>query len=111
MKHKVKVTVIDKKLYPELQRQYCASQFTYNNMRMIEDMRGMIIALQGTVDELKAKIEAIQGNEASLFDPTDDSTNAAEKPLGAVGTGEKPAGVNPAGKPLGAVAGAIAGEK
>ena len=24
MKHKVKVTVIDKKLYPELQRQYCA---------------------------------------------------------------------------------------
>lgn len=24
MKHKVKVTVLDKKLYPELQRQYCA---------------------------------------------------------------------------------------
>ena len=24
MKHKVKVTVIDKKLYPELQKQYCA---------------------------------------------------------------------------------------
>ena len=24
MKHKVKVTVIDKKLYPELQREYCA---------------------------------------------------------------------------------------
>ena len=24
MKHKVKVTVIDKKLYPDLQRQYCA---------------------------------------------------------------------------------------
>ena len=24
MKHKVKVTVIDKKLYPELQHQYCA---------------------------------------------------------------------------------------
>ena len=24
MKHKVKVTVIDKKLYPELQQQYCA---------------------------------------------------------------------------------------
>lgn len=24
MKHKVKLTVIDKKLYPELQRQYCA---------------------------------------------------------------------------------------
>ena len=25
MKHKVKVTVIDKKLYPELQQQYCAN--------------------------------------------------------------------------------------
>lgn len=25
MKHKVKVTVIDKKLYPELQEQYCAN--------------------------------------------------------------------------------------
>ena len=24
MKHQVKVTVIDKKLFPELQRQYCA---------------------------------------------------------------------------------------
>ncbi len=24
MKHKVKVTVLDNKLYPELQRQYCA---------------------------------------------------------------------------------------
>ena len=24
MKHKVKVTVLDKKLYPELQQQYCA---------------------------------------------------------------------------------------
>lgn len=23
MKHKIKVTVIDKKLYPELQKQYC----------------------------------------------------------------------------------------
>ena len=25
IKHKVKVTVIDKKLYPELQEQYCAN--------------------------------------------------------------------------------------
>lgn len=33
-------------------------------MRMIETM-------QGTIEEMKVKIEAIQGNEASLFDPTD----------------------------------------
>lgn len=46
------------------QRQYCAAQITYNTMRMIETM-------QGTIEEMKVKIEAIQGNEASLFDPTD----------------------------------------
>ena len=45
------------------QRQYCACQFTYNSMRMIERM-------QGEIDVIKHKIEAIQGNEASLFDPT-----------------------------------------
>lgn len=52
------------------QRQYCASQFTYNSMRMLEDFIGDFKKLVGTVDELKVKIEAIQGNEASIFDPT-----------------------------------------
>lgn len=28
MRHKVKVTVLDKKLYPELQRQYCADPYS-----------------------------------------------------------------------------------
>ena len=28
MKHKVKVTVIDKKLYPDLQKQYCCLLYT-----------------------------------------------------------------------------------
>ena len=52
------------------QRAYCASQFTYNSMRMIERMQETLDSMQGTIDELKLKIEAIQGNEASLFDPT-----------------------------------------
>ena len=52
------------------QRQYCASQFTYNSMRMIEDVQKSLISMQGTIEEMKLKIEAIQGNEAMLFDPT-----------------------------------------
>ena len=52
------------------QRQYCASQFTYNSMRMIEDVQKSLITMQGTIEEMKLKIEAIQGNEAMLFDPT-----------------------------------------
>lgn len=52
------------------QWQYCASQFTYNSMRMLEDMRETFREMQGTIDELKAKIEAIQNNEATVFDPT-----------------------------------------
>lgn len=52
------------------QRQYCASQFTYNSMLMIEKMQASLSTMQGTIDEMKVKLEAIQGNEASLFDPT-----------------------------------------
>ena len=52
------------------QRAYCASQFTYNTMRMVETMQETVNAMQGTVNDLKAKIEAIQDNEAHVFDPT-----------------------------------------
>ena len=57
------------------QWQYCAAQFTYNSMRMIAD-------LQGTVKDLKEKIEAIQNNEATIFDPT-----ATLKPIAQEGDG------------------------
>lgn len=56
-----------------MQRQYCAAQFTYNTLRMLENVQGTINVMQGTIEEMKVKIEAIQGNEASLFDPTDSS--------------------------------------
>ena len=49
------------------QRQYCASQHAYSNMKVLdkimETLRGMknqMDAMQGTVAELSAKIEAIQ---------------------------------------------------
>ena len=45
------------------QRQYCASQLAYSNMRMLE-------LLQQELTDISEKIEAIQNNEASLFDPT-----------------------------------------
>ena len=54
------------------QWQYCASQFTYNSMRMVENIRESLTAMQGTIDELKEKIEAIQNNEATVYDPTKD---------------------------------------
>ena len=39
-----------------IQRAYCSAQISYNTMRMVED--------------LKEKIEAIQSSEAHVFDPT-----------------------------------------
>ncbi|MBQ8064023.1 MAG: hypothetical protein IJ200_00005 [Prevotella sp.] len=53
-----------------LQRQYCAAQWAYNSMRMLEQMQRQMTAMQGTIGEMRTKIDAIQGSEASLFDPT-----------------------------------------
>ena len=53
---------------------YCAAQFTYNSMRMIGDMQESMKAMHGDIDELKAKIEAIQNSEANVFDPTKEDT-------------------------------------
>lgn len=58
------------------QRQYCASQHAYSNMMVLDKvmetltaMQSQIAAMQGTVQELSAKIEAIQNSEASVFAP------------------------------------------
>lgn len=45
------------------QRQYCASQLAYSNMRMLELM-------QQTLTSMQEKIEAMQNNEAMLFCPS-----------------------------------------
>lgn len=52
------------------QWQYCAAQFTYNSMRMIGDMQEALKSMQGSIEELRSKIEAIQNSEANVFDPT-----------------------------------------
>lgn len=58
------------------QRQYCASQHAYSNMKVLDKMMEVLgkiqedmTAMQGTVKEMAAKIEAIQNNEATVFDP------------------------------------------
>ena len=57
----------------KIQWQYCAAQFTYNTMRMIETMQEALSAMRGTVDELKEKVDAIQNSEATVFDPSESS--------------------------------------
>lgn len=51
------------------QWQYCAAQFTYNSMRMIGDLQESIKTMQGTVEELRTKVEAIQNSEAVILSP------------------------------------------
>ena len=58
------------------QRQYCASQHAYSNMKVLDKimetllgMKGQIETMRGTIGEISAKIEAIQNGEAAVFDP------------------------------------------
>lgn len=52
------------------QRAYCASQHAYSNMRVLDKMMDEIISMRGSLAALAEKIEAIQNNEAAVFDPT-----------------------------------------
>ena len=59
---------------------YCASQFTYNSMRMIEEMKGVI-------KELSDKVEALQNNEADVFAAHSPSETPVEQPIAQEGVG------------------------
>ena len=69
------------------QRQYCAAQFSYNSMRMIVNMQESLKAMQGSVDELKAKIEAIQNNETNVFNPSGENSEIPKLPIAQSGEG------------------------
>ena len=69
------------------QWQYCAAQFTYNTMRMIETMQQSLTAMQGSVNELAAKIEAIQNSEVNVFDPTEEKSEIPTNPIAQSGNG------------------------
>ena len=59
------------------QRQYCASQLAYSNMRMLEQM-------QQAMADMQKKIEAIQNNEGALFYPViEDAQQIAQSGDGA----------------------------
>ena len=50
-----------------VQRAYCASQHSYNCMRMVQSMQESLNTMSGVVEELKTKVSAIQDNEAMVF--------------------------------------------
>lgn len=61
------------------QRQYCASQHAYSNMKVLDkimetllSMKNQVDAMQGIIGEMSAKIETIQNGETSVFDPNDE---------------------------------------
>ena len=51
------------------QRAYCASQHAYSNMRVLDMVVKAVLDMQGEVSLIREKIESIQNNEASIFDP------------------------------------------
>jgi len=65
-----------------VQRQYCASQHSHDSVMMLRELSEAVKALSSTVEDLKAKIEAIQDNEALVFDPKEDADNPSGKPKG-----------------------------
>ena len=61
------------------QRQYCASQHAYSNMKVLDKimetllgMKDQIETMQGTIGEMSAKIEAMQNGDAAVFNPNGD---------------------------------------
>ena len=52
------------------QRAYCASQHAYSNMKVLDALMGEVIELQKSIRIIGEKIEAIQNNEALVFDPS-----------------------------------------
>ena len=52
-----------------IQRALCASQMSYYNMRMLETLSKDFFSLKESVDKVNERVEALQNNEATLFNP------------------------------------------
>ncbi len=52
-----------------VQREYCASQKSLENQRILVSMQDTINVMAGTIEQLNEKISAIQDNEAEAFAP------------------------------------------
>ena len=71
------------------QRAYCASQHAYSNMKVLDNMMMLMIDMQGRIKAMEEKIEALQNNEAMLFDPTvnEMANDTVKTPIAQPGTG------------------------
>ena len=85
------------------QRQYCASQLAYSNMRMLEKLQQVVVSMKENITALGEKVEAMQNNEAMLIDPTGkpaEETAQTERPAAdATGTTAVPTAPPPAMPP------------
>lgn len=61
------------------QREYCGAQKGYDNHQLLLEMQKSLVAMSGTVDELKHKIAAIQDSESMVFDPNEDVDVATQQ--------------------------------
>ena len=64
------------------QRAYCASQHAYSNMKVLDAMMSVVLHMEMDIKALADKIEAMQNNEATIFDP-----NAEPEPITQEGDG------------------------
>ena len=71
----------------KIQWQYCAAQHAYNSMMMIKTMQESVETINGTIEELRLKIDAIQNSEAVVFNPLGD--NEEEEDTAQEGDGVK----------------------
>ena len=54
------------------QRAYCASQHAYSNMKVLDVLMHEVLEMKQEMAVLAEKIEAIQRNEAAVFDPSEE---------------------------------------
>lgn len=60
------------------QRQYCTCQMAYNLTRIIQTMQGAMATMTTAIEELTAKIVAIQEDGDTVFEPTETLPNETD---------------------------------
>ena len=55
------------------QRQYCAAQKGYDNLRLLLEMRESMTAMAAVIEELKATISEMRNADAQVFAPSQGS--------------------------------------
>lgn len=69
------------------QRAYCASQHAYSNMKVLDMMMQEVLNVKESVRVLSERIEAIQNNEAAVFDPNGEKSEIPILPIAQEGVG------------------------